>query len=359
MSKAANSGVEANLGFTLQRNTALYLLLENFNAKFINEKYFICLEHHEDFLFCFLDKNKKAKRIEAYQSKKKSPDRWTLDTILFEIITKMLKTGKDLLLDEIINKDDYSHFLYFISNQTIYLESDCIPKNNRKKVSVKEDNELVSFNELVDELKHKIERNIEAKFHDELPNFNFYWHGLSRVAKYQKESLVGKLKILFGDNIYDPISGIDTLCLLFLEVENIHNQKGEIKLLDKTKRVTSEQVLNAFQLITNKGKAFEYWKNYETEIAKKLQIKPSEKEQFKLDFETAFEFFKSVKEAEYQNILEFVKNNYKSCETYSEHETVLNLYELYKNEKSTLFNEKQLKAILYAAFFEVINLKPN
>lgn len=358
MNRVANSGVEANLGFTLQRNTALYLLLENYNLKFENKKYFICIEHHDDFLFCFLDNEEKAKKIETYQSKKKSPDRWTLDASFFKIITKILKTGKDVFDDEIIKTIDYTYSLHFISNQTVYLESDCLPKKNRRKISIKEDNEFVSFEELDSELKIKIKKNVQDEFHNELQNFNFYWVGLSRIAKIQKETLVGKLNILFGKKIYDSISGIEILFLLFSEVENVHNQKGEIKLLDKTKRVNSEQVEKAFNLITTKGKAFEYWKNHESEIAKVLQIKPSEKEQFKLDFETAFEYFKSIEEAEHRNIFEFVKNNYKDCETYSEHETVINLFDLFVNQKATLFYEKQLKAILYAAFFEVINLKP-
>ena len=147
--------------------------------------------------------------------------------------------------------------------------------------------------------------------------------------------------------------------LLFLEIENIFNQNEVIKLLDKTKRVSSEQVEKAFNLITTKAKAFEYWKNHETEIAKKLQIKPSEKEQFKLGFETAFDFFKSIEKAEHKIIFEFVKKNYTDCEDYSEHETVVNLFNLFNKQKTTNFNENQLKAILYAASFEIINLKPS
>lgn len=358
MNRIANSGVEANLGFTLQRNTALYLLLENYTSKFQDEKYFICLEHHDDFLFCFLDNKEKVKKIETYQSKKRSTKEWTLDATLFDYIKKILETGKGISEDEILKTDDYSRFLYFITNQNILLESDCKPKENRKKVSVKEDKALVSFNELPDELKEKIRNKTEDTLHNELPNFSFYWHGLSRDAKMQKRLLIGELNILFRNKIHDPVAAIETLFLLFLEIENIFNQKGVVKLLDKTKRVSSDRVNEAFNLITTKGKAFEYWKNHETEISKELKIKPSEKEQFKLDFETAFEFFKSKIEVAHQNVFEFVKNNYKDCEVYSEHETVVNLFNLFINQKTTLFSEKQLKAILYAASFEVINLKP-
>jgi hypothetical protein len=68
-----NAGTRAQSGFALQRNSALFILLDNYNSKFKNEKYFICLEHHDDFLFCYLNENEHVKYIEAYQSKKKSP----------------------------------------------------------------------------------------------------------------------------------------------------------------------------------------------------------------------------------------------------------------------------------------------
>lgn len=70
--KAVNAGVHAQIGFILQRNTALSLLLNNYKDKFKDRKYFICLEHHDDFLYCFLDDDDKAECIEAYQSKKKT-----------------------------------------------------------------------------------------------------------------------------------------------------------------------------------------------------------------------------------------------------------------------------------------------
>ena len=45
-----NSGVVAQSGFALQRNTAIYILLNNYHLKFQDRNYFICLEHHDDFV---------------------------------------------------------------------------------------------------------------------------------------------------------------------------------------------------------------------------------------------------------------------------------------------------------------------
>ena len=122
--RTINSGPDAQNGFALQRNTAIFLLLENYFVKFQNKKYFVCLEHYEDFLFCFLNENDEAFLIEAYQSKKKSPDIWRLNNELFEILTKLLKTGQGLIQDGISRSSEYNHILYFSSNQTIDLKHD-------------------------------------------------------------------------------------------------------------------------------------------------------------------------------------------------------------------------------------------
>src|SRR5690554_1621544 len=119
--KSTNAGVHAQTGFALQRNSALYILLEEYHNKFKDKNYFICLEHHDDFLFCFLNKKDEAEVIEAYQSKKKSPDTRKLDPELIEIISKLLKTGKSLISDNFPKSKDYRHILYFTSNQTTNL----------------------------------------------------------------------------------------------------------------------------------------------------------------------------------------------------------------------------------------------
>ncbi|MEI8641745.1 hypothetical protein P4S68_14105 [Pseudoalteromonas sp. Hal099] len=51
--KSVNAGVTAQQGFALQRNMALFVILDNFNDKFSGAKYFVSLEHLEDIVFCF------------------------------------------------------------------------------------------------------------------------------------------------------------------------------------------------------------------------------------------------------------------------------------------------------------------
>lgn len=69
--KAANSGVVALSGYEFQRNCALFLLLDNYDS-FKDKDYFLCIEHYDDFLFCYRTADStQVEKIEAYQAKKK------------------------------------------------------------------------------------------------------------------------------------------------------------------------------------------------------------------------------------------------------------------------------------------------
>ncbi|PWB15761.1 hypothetical protein DCO44_05135, partial [Acinetobacter sp. AM] len=50
--KSVNGGVDAQVGFDFQRNCALYLLLDDYDS-FKEKNFFVCIEHHDDFLYCF------------------------------------------------------------------------------------------------------------------------------------------------------------------------------------------------------------------------------------------------------------------------------------------------------------------
>ena len=357
--KTINSGVDAQNGFSLQRNTAIFLLLENYFDKFQNKNYFVCLEHHDDFIFCFLNENDEVSLIEAYQSKKKSPDIWKLNSELFDIIKKLLKTGKGLIQDEIPKSSNYKHILYFTSNQTIFLEK----KKKRMStisLSIKADNTNFNFSNLPNELKEKIKSGIlETNLHNELDNLCFSWIPFSTIEKEQENQLVGKIDEIFGSQIYDKRAAINTLVYLFRKIETTYNNGNSVKLLDKSKRVDSLEVEKAFNILTSKTKCFDYWHNKETEISRILKIKPIDKEQFQLAFNSAFDLFKSITQGEHKKILNFVKEHILLLKTFTEEENVLELFELFKNSERTNFNELQIKSILFAALFEVLYIKEN
>ena len=349
INKVVNAGTDAQTGFALQRNTALYLLLNNYYSKFKNEKYFICLEHHDDFLFCFLDENSDVKSIEAYQSKKKSPDKWTLNVDMFEIISKLLKTGTQLIEDKIPKNKDYKHSLHFSSNQTIFLNEQV----SKKSVSIKEDNCLIAFIDLDDELKEKIKIGIlDSDLHDELENLHFFWIDLNRTVLNQENELVGQLDSVFRKSIIDPRAAVNTLISLFRKIEETYSQGNQAKLLDTTKRVSSEAIEDALKIITTKSKAFDYWRKEEENLSVILQIKPFERESFKLKFESAFDLFKSFQESEHQKIYNFVQENYINCQTFTYQDNMIELYYDFVDKNTSTFPELDLKAIIYAAYFE-------
>lgn len=351
--KTANAGTSAQNGFALQRNTALYLLLENYKTKFKGEKYFICLEHHEDFLFCFLNEKNEVEIIEAYQSKKKSPNIWRLNTELFKIISKVLKVGQNLVLDKINKSSTYKHYLFFASNQTINLEIKKKKPAISVSESIKEDTSHLKYSSLHQEIKDKITEEIkDVTLHNELDNFGFIYVDLNRTASKQKNQLIGQLYEVFGDSILNKQAAIETLISLFQEIELTYNQGNTIKLLDESKRVRSETIDETFDILTNKSKCFNYWRSKEREISIALQIKPFESEKFQLDFESAFDLFKSIKEAEHNKILNYVKSNYTKCSTYTQEDNVSELIIMYKKEENSIFTELTFKAIFFAAYFE-------
>lgn len=348
--QSINAGVDAQTGFALQRNTALYLLLSNFNSKFKGKKYFICLEHHDDFLFCFTDDNDHVLSIDAYQSKKKSPSKWTLNTTLYEVLSKLLGTGKKLIEDNIPKSNTYQHTLHFSTNQTITLE--CGSKPNKTTLNIKEDQVVVAFTTLDYSLQEKIKSKIDTALHDELENLHFHWIDLNKTVRNQEAVLILELTDLVGDKISSPKSGVQTLLSLFNKIEYIYNQNNKPKLLDNSKRISNKQIDEALHIITNKSKAFENWRNEKSQIAVALKIRPFEKDIFEEKFSLAFDFFKSIEEAEHQKILNFVKLNYANCNSINLGDTIIELQELFLHDNTSLFDDLDLKATLYAAYFE-------
>lgn len=338
-----NAGVRAQNGFALQRNSALYILLKDYHSKFEDKRYFICLEHHDDFLFCFLDNDDNAKLIDAYQSKKKSPSEWTINNAFDEIIIKLLDTGNKLIHDPIKKTDFYNHNLYFSSNSTISLKA---PKS-QKNTSISEENCLFSFKDLDQKIKEKIKTRLKDKLtvdlKNELDNLHFIYIEFARTDKTQQKQLYGEIIEVFGKKITDGEAAIKALLSLFQGIELTYNQGNEAKLLDETKRVTSEKINDTLKIITTKSKAFDYWRNEKKAIRKVLNIKPYEDDKFNLDFESAFDLFKSITEVEHRRILKFVEENYQKCSANIEEEATLELFKLLGKELTTTFDDLDLK----------------
>ncbi|WP_318517639.1 hypothetical protein [Photobacterium leiognathi] len=364
--QSVNAGVRAQQGFALQRNMALFIILDNYNSKFDGTKYFLSLEHLEDILFCYLDDHGKAVKVETYQSKKKSGGSWKIGTDLAEIIVKILKVGKSLISDTHPKCCSYSHDLYFSSNTTMQLEKRVTCKVSRQSKTyshaVNEESSEVIYDELDPVIKKAITTKLEKhqsynneSLCDELDNLKFLYIDFNKTNKEQENQLRSKLEDILDRKISDSKAALESIFRLFKDVELAYNQKSVARLSDKSKQVQSQDINNAIEIITTKSKAFQFWRDHKREVGQKLGVKPFERETFEMKFSLAFDLFKSKDEAEHQKILGFVRSNYRQCNGFTEDDCIEELVDKFNNENSSNLDDQTLKATMYAAYFESIN----
>ncbi|WP_314924264.1 hypothetical protein [Aeromonas piscicola] len=365
--KSVNAGIAAQQGFALQRNMALFIILDNYDNKFNGAKYFLSLEHLEDIIFCFLDENGNAVTAEAYQSKKKSTGSWRINSTFSEIIIKILKTGKSLIRDSHKKCSYYNHKLYFSTNASLELEVN-IKENINGKVkpvsyaeNINEQNAEVEFKHLHNHLRLAIENKLQKdsafskdNLESELSNLRFLHVDFAKVNKEQENQLRGKLEEVFSKRVSDYSAALESIFRLFKKIELTYNQKSQARLSDTSKHVRSDELNEAIKIITTKSKAFDYWRDQKSTIVQKLKIKPFEKDIFEMHFSMAFDLFKSKDEAEHQGILSFVRSNYENCLGYKEEDCVDELMDLFLKQKTSNFTKNILKAIMYAAYFESV-----
>lgn len=353
--KAINAGVHGATGLEFQKHCALYFLLDKYK-ELKHTKYFICLEHHDDILFCYLTEDKHVSSIDAYQAKKSS-NNWTLGNEMFVIILKLAQVGISLKQDAIPKINTYSHNLHFVTNNSIVLNSS--RKKDKVQNIINESNNKLKYVEFNREVCQKIERKIEKLADEnaneiikELNNLHMEFIDLPKSCLGQKDCLVGKFNRIFGDLVNDPKAAVDTLIQLFRNVEVTLNQGNNAKLMDKSKRVESDDINNAIAIITTKKMAFEYWRNEKKDICKKLGIGILDHKGFENDFNNCFDRFKDLKEVEHNKIKNFVHEN---CDlSFSDEiECINDLYKKFKENVSTTLSDLNIKAAIYAAYIEL------
>lgn len=334
----ANSGVDGAGGYEFQKHCALYIFLEKYND-IKDSKYFICLEHYEDFLFAYSNEDKVIKKIETYQAKKSS-SKWTFTQEFKEIIQKIFEVGIDL------KSDGYSYDLYFLSNHEIKLKKKTIEN------VVNERNEILKFDELHQDIKNYIVSMETLITKDESKNLIFKYIDFEKQHKSQIERLIGKFAKLFGRTILNHEASVITLLSLFRDVENTLNQGNIISLMDKSKRVESEQINEALNIITTKQKAFDEWRNKKNDYSKILQISVNEHKNFELEFENAFDYFKDLEAVEHQKIFNFVSAiDLSNC--YTDEEAITKIMSEYNKKDNTQFNQTTAKASILASYIQV------
>lgn len=343
----SNAGVDGSGGYEFQKHCALYIFLEKYED-IKDSKYFICLEHHEDFLFCYLDKAGLVKNIDSYQAKKSS-SKWTLTQEFKDIIKKILEVGVDLSSDDINKVDDYFHNLYFLSNYEMKLSKTI--KNKPIYNIINERNEIIKFNNLFDEIKVELQTLTNQSTKNQIDNLIFSYIDLNKTPKAQKRQLVGVFNDIFGNTILDHKASVETLLNLFRDVENTLNQGNIVHLMDSSKRVESGEINKTLNVLTTQQKAYNEWREQKDKYAELLQIPIKEHSSFELEFKNAFDYFKDLEQVEHQKIKNFVKNiDLSDC--FTPESGLKKVMEEFKDKHNTQFNDIAIKAILLASYIQ-------
>lgn len=343
-----NAGVQAQNGFAFQRNSTICVMLDKYDL-LIGNNFFVCIEHHDDIIFTFLNESGSIKEIDSYQSKKSS-SYWSTDKELGEIVSKMTRVGHNLLLDTMPKDENYVHNLFFLTNKSINLNCG---RRKAPKYSeiVKEDNLLVSFSELHEEIKKNLISKMTDFSHEicQLSNVQFMHLEFGNTDKAQREQLIGKISQLFKDKNVDAVAALETIIILFRDVETVYNQGGQSKLLDESKRIYSLKILEAFNVIENKTKTYTLWRQNSEKIAEHLKITLSISKNYKAYIDNSFDYFKDLKMVEFQKIYNFVKETNVDEVCYNVSSSIIMLNEEFKRNNQTLLkNEIVLFAIISA-----------
>ncbi len=352
-----NAGVHANIGMDFQKNCTIYLFLEKYHH-LKNQKYFIILEHLEDIIFGYLDNPTELSKIETYQAKKSS-SKWTNSGVL-GIIKKITETGQSILNDPHPKTNDFDQENFFVTNNTIELK--CKVNKQWNVCLINESTENLRYSELDQNLKNKVEKgSLDINFTPEnisnLDTLNFRFIDLGRTPKAQLEQLNGKFVSVFGNNITDHLAALQTFYYALVEIEREFNQGNVAKLSDNKKRIESSEIVSIINVLTNKKKAFDFWREKKDELCQELNINLSEVTMFELHYENSFDKFKDIKESEHQKIFEFVSKNKGIFKSYITDRTcIAHFHSKFNKEKSSTLSKLQLKATIAAAYIEVKNI---
>lgn len=361
--RAANSGPIAIKGFKYQRNCALYLILRN-KEKFLSNEFFVCIEHHDDFLFCFLDKDtNELINVDAYQAKLKSKKPWTTDAKIGGILAKMLEVGTDLNDDPHPKKLEYEHSLSFISNQEMLLSSKSSKGVEPEEVGV----DLFGKKHQYNKLDNKIKENILSKIRHfnnknkkditeqdeeelQLDNVEFCWVDFPKTSLEQVDALAG----IFGKefpNIQYPNAAVNLLLELFSEIEDVIHDNGEILLSNKSKRVEGSKIKEAFDIVSTKQKTYKFWREQSEKFTQPLDITWLYIGKYEHYISEVYEKFKDKENVAYQQVRRFVaENNFANSPSIG---VVLSNYKVeVKRSLKIIMDDVELSFVIICAFVE-------
>ena len=349
-SPALNAGVQGATGIEFQKHAALYVFLENVK-RLEASNFFVCIEHHDDVLFCHLNEHGHFSEIDVYQAKK-SADKWTVASEEFHIMLKMLKTCDSIMADPARKTEDFRQSSYFATNNTVEIVA------KPDKVRVDETNSSVMFRDLSELIRAKISSGILGIDRDaptrHLDSLGFTYLDLGRTAKTQINQLVGRFGEVYGNTVADHRAAVLALIALFRRVELAFNQGSTARLMDISKRVDKKEFIEALNIITTKQKAYVLWRERGQSLAAKLNITVAEREKFEVEISNSFDMFKDTNQQEHLKILRFVEENRSVlAEYYSDEECIDALLNRFRAANRSQLLDSQVKAAVYAAYIEI------
>lgn len=356
----SNSGVQANVGFDFQRNTCIYVFLDNYTS-LKNQEYFIMLEHYDDIVFGFLNTKGELSQVTTYQAKKSSTV-WTTNQV-YEIIQKISNSGIEMLKDNIKKSIDYNQKQHFISNNTIALDYQCSIEKKTKKVYVNETNESIAYTSLNIDCQNSLKKgNSDIKFDDEqvehFKNLNFTYIDLGRNTKSQLDLLRGKFETVFGKSIIDHTAARDTLIFHLKETESTYNQGDIPKFSDLHKRLESAKIDEILKILTTKNLALDFCRKKAEKICEELSINVLDAMSFELYFENSLDEFKDLKQGEHQKIIRFIEGKKSIFSNFTNDVLCIKeLYKLFLLEQNSTLNTTQIKASMSAGYYLILMQK--
>ncbi|GAA4393971.1 hypothetical protein [Hymenobacter koreensis] len=356
----ANAGVQAGVGFDFQRNTCVYILLDQYNL-LKNQNYFVMLEHYDDIVFAFNNDEGEISEVKIYQAKK-SATVWTVGQ-LYEILTKMCDAGIGVMNDKLSKASDYCQHSYFITNNTITIEYKCSKSNKKLKAYVNETNDTVSYKSLHPDCQTVLKKgNKDFKFNSNqlihLTNINFNYIDFGRNTKSQLQHLTGKFQEVFGNKISDHSAARDTLIKELKKIETTYNQGHQPKLSDASKKITSNKINEIINVITTKNLAIEFCRKKAEDICSKLLINVIDAMSFELDFENSLDNFKDLNQGEHQKIIHFIRGKKDNFVNFTDSVACIkSLHDDFISEQNSALSPTQLKAAIASGYFLTLTQK--
>lgn len=381
----ANAGVDGGTGYEFQKNCLLYVILSNY-AELAGREYCVFMEHYDDFVICFFEEGFLTE-VYTYQAKKHSGD-WTTSEIVPDVLYKICVSGAAARQDTTFDKSNgYKQLLSFISNQRIKIKDNTIDSSNNEMYlrNLSESGGTHCKSQIFDQLKHALfverqksglvesskklddwykELSVEDRVlfdqevesdpvYQEIENVRFIHVDMPGTNIRQAQLLRSMLVDACQGRITFPDAAFSVLIKMITESSTTYNTGGDISFNNFKKKISSSAINECMGLLVNSSKAIKEWREKIDVYGKSLNIPIPKHKEFISELETSFEYLKDKSKIEHQQILKLSKTEYEVTTATNREDFINSVYKKYIETSATRLSETRIKAICYAASFEL------